>query len=65
MATSVILMVAYGYEVEDQNDSLVLLAQEVMSSLSVAVAPNRYWVDSVPICEFFNMDCSPWDGAHL
>lgn len=56
MVTSVILMIAYGYKVKEEDDPLVTLAEQVMHYISTAVAPNRYWVDAIPIRELYTLD---------
>ncbi|KXN92768.1 O-methylsterigmatocystin oxidoreductase, partial [Leucoagaricus sp. SymC.cos] len=44
----ILAWIAYGYEVKEEDDHLVPIAEQAMNNLSKAVAPNRYWVDSIP-----------------
>ena len=51
-AISVILKVAYGYQVEDDNDPLLTLLEEsfrLRSSLSI---PGKYWIEFMPLRMF-------------
>jgi hypothetical protein len=49
--STVILKVAYGYTVEDDNDPLLSLAEEAAALGSLAGAPGMWLVDSFPIRE--------------
>lgn len=43
------MKVAYGYTIDKDNDHFVALAEESMRVGSLAAAPGKWLVDSVPI----------------
>lgn len=45
--------IAYGYKVDGINDHFVALAEESMRVASLAGAPGRWLVDSIPWCKCF------------
>ncbi|KAG1747595.1 cytochrome P450 [Suillus lakei] len=47
-AGAVILRISYGYEVKDDNDPLVDLADRAMDGISQATAPGAFMVDMLP-----------------
>ncbi|KAF8517574.1 cytochrome P450 [Hysterangium stoloniferum] len=49
---AVIMKIGYGYEVKSENDYYLGLAQESMRVASLAAAPGRWLVDSLPILRY-------------
>ncbi|KAG8214181.1 hypothetical protein J3R82DRAFT_10970 [Butyriboletus roseoflavus] len=47
-AGAIILKVAYGYPVQEENDPFVDLANKVMGIFSLVTAPSAYLVDLIP-----------------
>ena len=43
------LRIAYGYQVKDENDSLIRLADEAVGIFVKASAPGAFLVDSIPL----------------
>lgn len=50
-AAAVIMKIAFGYQVTEDNDHFVALAEESMRVGSLAGAPGKWLVDSLPIRE--------------
>lgn len=48
-AGSIILMLAYGYEVQDDEDPYVAIVEKAMSEVSRAAKPAAFLVDFFPI----------------
>ncbi|KIM62440.1 hypothetical protein SCLCIDRAFT_24975 [Scleroderma citrinum Foug A] len=46
------LRIAYGYQVNQENDPLINLAREAVSIFSKASAPGAFLVDSIPILKY-------------
>ena len=53
-AGSVILKISHGYNVKDDGDPLVEMANRAMQNLSVVATPGRFLVDVIPICTFLH-----------
>ncbi|KAG6836101.1 hypothetical protein H0H93_011374 [Arthromyces matolae] len=49
MAVAIILRISHGYNVEENNDSLVKLADTASDQFSLATVPGKYLVDTLPI----------------
>lgn len=49
-AGSIILMLAYGYEVGDGEDPYVSIVEKAMSEVSNAATPASFLVDFFPAC---------------
>ena len=49
-AGSLFLRLAYGYQVDDENDPLISLADEAVDIFVKASAPGAFLVDFIPIC---------------
>jgi hypothetical protein len=60
------MKIAYGYSVTDENDHFVWLAEESARVASLAGAPGKWLVDSIPLCMstcsivFLTHDLSQW-----
>lgn len=52
-AGAIILRISHGYEVQENNDPFVELADKATEQFSVATAPGGYMVDVIPACEWF------------
>ncbi|KAK0458203.1 cytochrome P450 [Desarmillaria tabescens] len=54
MAVANIMRIAYGYVVADdvEADELVILATQVMRDVSAALAPNKYFVNAIPLLRY-------------
>jgi hypothetical protein len=50
-AGAIILRISYGYDVEENNDPFVDLADRVMDHLSQSTAPGAFMVDIMPSCK--------------
>jgi hypothetical protein len=53
-ATAIILDAAYGYQVHDDQDELVKLAECVTKDFEEAMVPGTYIVDVIPWREYLN-----------
>ncbi|KAJ6482515.1 cytochrome P450 [Mycena sanguinolenta] len=51
-ASAIVIKVAYGYTPQDENDELLMLANEAMDQFSEMTAVNAFAVDSIPILRF-------------
>ncbi|KAJ7251135.1 cytochrome P450 [Mycena haematopus] len=51
-ASAIVIKVAYGYTPSDENDELLMLANEAMEGFSEMTAINAFAVDSIPILRF-------------
>ncbi|KAF7377468.1 Cytochrome P450 [Mycena sanguinolenta] len=51
-ASAIVVKVAYGYTPRDENDELLMLANEAMDQFSEMTAVNAFAVDSIPILRF-------------
>ncbi|KAL4069080.1 cytochrome P450 [Scleroderma citrinum] len=49
---TITLRIAYGYQVEEENDRLINLAEEAISIFVKASSPGAYLVDSIPILKY-------------
>jgi hypothetical protein len=47
------MKIAYGYKIIGENDPFVAMAEEPIRLASIASAPGRWLVDSIPACEWF------------
>ncbi|KAF4617261.1 hypothetical protein D9613_005667 [Agrocybe pediades] len=52
LASSIILAIAYGYQIKDANDAFVSLADSVMDYVSKVISPNNFLVDSIPVLRY-------------
>uniref|UniRef100_A0A0W0F3X5 Putative cytochrome P450 n=1 Tax=Moniliophthora roreri TaxID=221103 RepID=A0A0W0F3X5_MONRR len=51
-AGAIVLRVAYGYKAKDNNDPIVIAANEAMETLSKSLAPGAFLVNQIPILRF-------------
>lgn len=51
MAGQVIMSIAYGIDLQPQNDPYVATAEEALRCVSIAGTPGTFLVDSFPICK--------------
>ncbi|KIM50598.1 hypothetical protein SCLCIDRAFT_1225241, partial [Scleroderma citrinum Foug A] len=49
---TVILRIAYGYQVNQENDPLINLVHKAVATFSKAAAPGAFLVDSIPILKY-------------
>lgn len=47
---SIILKIAYGYQVEADDDKLLGTVERAMEELSMGLIPGAFLVDSFPLC---------------
>lgn len=59
------LRIAYGYQVKDENDSLIRLADEAVGIFVKASAPGAFLVDSIPLRTCINGLLRIWDELVL
>ena len=50
-AGAIILRISYGYEVKENNDPFVELADKATEQFSLATAPGGFLVDVIPVRE--------------
>ena len=50
-AGSTILLLAYGYQVTTDEDSMVKIAEQAMEGFALASEPNAFMVDNFPFCK--------------
>ena len=62
-AAFIIMKVAYGYTISDYNDRFVEIAEEAMRIGSLAAAPGKWLVDSIPISELKDNKLTPTTSA--
>lgn len=61
-AGAVILKIAYGYNIEPHgSDPLVTLVNDAMEEFSLAAAPGKWIVDTIPFRKM-RSQCLTWDG---
>ena len=53
-AGAVILKISHGYNVEDDDDPLVEMADRATNNFSVVTMPGNFLVDVLPICTFLD-----------
>lgn len=51
-----ILMLAYGYKVESNDDRLVRIAEDAMVGFAKASEPGAFLVDRIPFCKTYIVD---------
>jgi cytochrome P450 len=51
-AVEIIIAVAYGYQIQPNNDPLVAHAEYTVDLVAQGVMPGRYLVNNFPLCEF-------------
>ena len=62
MAGAIILMIAYGYPVQEGDDPYVDLADKALDEIAQATTPGAFLVDSLPILQYV----PAWfPGAHF
>ena len=50
-----ILAISYGYEVKAEDDPILALTTQAMEEVNEATMPGAFLVDSLPICEMFEL----------
>ena len=48
------MKMAYGYDIRDENDFFIGVAEEAAQISGYALAPGRWMVDYFPLCEYFH-----------
>ena len=54
MTSSVLLKISHGYNVKDDGDPLVEMANRAAHNLSVVLMPGSFLVDLLPMCTFLH-----------
>jgi hypothetical protein len=49
-AGAIIVLIAYGYQVQNKEDSMISLAESAMVEFKVLRNPGMYLVDFIPLC---------------
>lgn len=57
MTGGLILSIAYGIDVQGQNDPLLKAADTAVGAINATLVPGAYLVDLFPICEFSGPLC--------
>ncbi|KAF9026841.1 cytochrome P450 [Hymenopellis radicata] len=47
-AGAIILRISHGYEIQEENDAFVALAEQATNQFSVSTAPGGFWVNHIP-----------------
>jgi hypothetical protein len=55
-AGAIILRISHGYEVKEDSDPFVGLADRVLAGVSEATAPGAFMVDILPFCKLRSSD---------
>lgn len=50
-AGAIILRISYGYQVKENNDPFIDLADRAMDGISQATTPGAFMVDILPLCK--------------
>lgn len=58
MTSAIMLTVAYGMEIGDEDDPWIALGENAMESVRQTCVPGAYLVDAVPICASLNVNIS-------
>lgn len=58
-AGSIILLLAYGYQVTTDDDPILELAEEAMKGFTLVSEPNAFMVDNFPFCDLVFL-CVTW-----
>ena len=49
-AVAVIIKVAYGYQVGDNDDPIVRILEDTLMVGATLASPRKYWVEFMPLC---------------
>ena len=58
-AGSIILLLAYGYQVTTDDDPILELAEQAMKGFTLVSEPNAFMVDNFPFCDLVFL-CVTW-----